>query len=58
MPGADVAQLELLAEMDALAARLDRWAGSAPEWQPAATCRAMVKRLNERVEGNIREDYI
>jgi hypothetical protein len=51
MPSADLAQLELLAEMDALAARLDRWATSAPDWQPAETCRAMVKRLNERVEG-------
>jgi GTPase SAR1 family protein len=51
MPGADVSQLELLAEMDALAARLDRWAQSAPDWQPAETCRAMVGRLRERVEG-------
>jgi hypothetical protein len=51
MPCADLTQLELLAEMDALAARLDRWAKSAPDWQPAETCRAMVKRLNQRVDG-------
>ncbi len=48
---ADLAQLELLAELDSLAARLDRWARSAPDWQPAETCRAMIKRLNQRIEG-------
>ena len=48
---ADLSQLELLAEIDALAARLDRWAKSAPDWQPAETSRALVKRLSERVEG-------
>ncbi|MCC6123937.1 MAG: hypothetical protein IT426_03165 [Pirellulales bacterium] len=51
MPLADLAQLELLAEIDALAARLERWANGAPDWQPAETCRAMVKRLNERLAG-------
>jgi hypothetical protein len=48
---ADLKQLELLAEIDALAARLDRWAGGAPDWQPAETCKALVKRLSERIEG-------
>jgi hypothetical protein len=44
-------QLELLAEIDALAARLDRWAADAPEWQHAETCRAIVRRLQERIAG-------
>jgi hypothetical protein len=51
MPLAELAQLELLAEIDALAARLERWANGAPDWQPAEMCRALVKRLLERVEG-------
>ncbi len=50
MPADELAQLELLSELDALLARLDRWAGTAPDWQPAETCRAMVRRLEQRIE--------
>ena len=49
MPANELAQLELLSELDALLARLDRWAGTAPDWQPAETCRAMVRRLEQRI---------
>ncbi|MGA2059691.1 MAG: hypothetical protein ABSG67_04360 [Thermoguttaceae bacterium] len=49
MPADELAQLELLSELDALIARLDRWAGAAPDWQPAETCRAMVRRLQQRI---------
>jgi hypothetical protein len=49
MPADELAQLELLSELDALLARLDRWAGTAPDWQPAETCRAMVRRLEQRI---------
>ena len=41
-------QLELLAEMDALSARLRRWADAAPDWQPAEVCRPMIYRLLDR----------
>jgi hypothetical protein len=46
----DVAQLELLAEVDALCARLRRWADSGPVWQPAETCQALVRRLVQRAD--------
>jgi len=46
----DAERLELLAEVDALLARLRRWADGAPDWGPAETCRAMVGRLAERAE--------
>jgi len=42
--------MELLAEMDSLSGALDRWADSAPDWQPAATCGAMVRRLGGRAD--------
>ena len=45
---ADVAQLELLAEIDALAAR-SALGHRLADWQAAETCRAMVKRLGGRV---------
>jgi hypothetical protein len=50
MPADELAQLELLSELDALLARLGRWADAAPDWQPAETCRAMVGRLQKRIE--------
>jgi 50S ribosome-binding GTPase len=49
MPSDELAQLELLSELDALLARLDRWDRTAPDWQPAETCRAMVRRLQQRI---------
>ena len=45
-----VAQLELLAEIDTLVARLARWADEAPPWRPAETCNALVRRLIERTD--------
>jgi hypothetical protein len=50
MSNADLAHLELLAEVDALVARLRRWADAAPAWQPAETCQALVRRLAERAD--------
>ena len=50
MPADELAQLELLSELDALLARLGCWAENAPDWQPAETCRAMVRRLQKRIE--------
>jgi hypothetical protein len=49
-PSTDINQLELLAEMDALRGRLERWADSAPAWTPAETCRAMVRRLADQAD--------
>lgn len=43
-----MAHLELLAELDSLSDSLERWVADAPEWQPARTCRALVRRLLER----------
>ena len=48
MPRSELAHLELLAEVDSLVDRLNRWAQSAPPWQPAEKCRALVRRLTER----------
>ena len=42
--------MELLAEVDSLVESLDRWANSAPDWQPAEICRALIARLNRRAE--------
>lgn len=44
----ELAHLELLAEVDSLAEGLGRWADSAPDWEPARACRAIVRRLGER----------
>jgi GTPase SAR1 family protein len=49
MSRSELAQLELLAEVDALVARLHRWADDAPTWAPAEKCRALVRRLADRV---------
>jgi hypothetical protein len=46
----ELAHLELLAEVDSLVDRLNRWADSAPRWQPAEKCRALVRRLTARAE--------
>ena len=50
MPRSELAHLELLAEVDSLVDRLNRWAESAPPWQPAEKCRALVRRLTERAD--------
>lgn len=48
MTRAELAHLELLAEVDTLVDRLNRWAGHAPAWRPAEKCAALVRRLTER----------
>ena len=49
MTSPELTHLQLLAEMDSLAEALERWADSAPEWPAARTCRALVRRLGERM---------
>ena len=49
MSTGDLAHLELLAEIDALARRLDDWSRHAPPWRPAETCQAIVGRLAGRL---------
>jgi hypothetical protein len=44
----ELAHLELLAEVDALVDRLNRWAQDPPAWKPAEKCRALVQRLTQR----------
>lgn len=53
MTRSELAHLELLAEIDALCARLGRWADGPPPWQAAETSRALVRRLLERA-GSLR----
>jgi hypothetical protein len=50
MPSDELAQLELLSELDALLAGLEQWGQGAPDWQPAQSCKALVCRLQQRVE--------
>ena len=47
----ELAQLELLAEIDGLSEALEHWASDTPPWQCARTCRALIVRLLERIEG-------
>ena len=49
MATGDLAHLELLAEIDALARRMEDWSRSAPSWRPAETCRAIIERLAGRL---------
>jgi len=49
MSTGDLSHLELLAEIDALARRLEDWSQSAPPWRPAETCRAIIGRLAGRL---------
>jgi hypothetical protein len=50
MVGSELAHLEVLAEVDSLVERLNRWSEDAPAWQPAEKCRALVRRLSERAD--------
>ena len=49
----ELAHLGMLAEVDTLVERLTQWAENAPPWRPAGSCRALVRRLLERM-GTIR----
>jgi 50S ribosome-binding GTPase len=50
VPLAELAHLELLAEVDALLAELAAWVDHAPDWPPARHCQALAKRLAARVD--------
>lgn len=50
MPEQNFAHLELLSEVDGLAAELSAWSGEAPDWPIARQCAALVRRLVERVD--------
>lgn len=50
MPHAELAHLELLAEVDALLTELRRWADRAPDWPAARACQALVRRLVARTD--------
>src|SRR5271157_3238497 len=49
MSNGDLAHLEILAEIDALARRLEDWSRDAPPWRPAETCQAIIGRLAGRL---------
>jgi hypothetical protein len=49
MSTCDLDHLELLAEIDNLARRLQDWSRSAPPWRPAETRQAMIDRLSGRL---------
>jgi len=53
MSRSELAHLELLAEVDALVDRLNRWCDEVPDWLPAKKCRALARRLVERA-GSLR----
>jgi hypothetical protein len=50
MPSPELAQLEMLAQVDELIDRLSQWAEPEPVWEPLRHCRALVRRLLSRVE--------
>ncbi len=50
MSSPELAQLEMLAQVDELIDRLSAWAAPEPVWEPLAHCRALVRRLLSRVE--------
>lgn len=50
MSSPELAQLEMLAQVDQLIDRLRRWAEPASPWQALDHCRALLRRLLSRVE--------
>lgn len=46
----ELAQLEMLAQVDELIERLKDWAQPEPAWEPLAHCRALIRRLLTRLE--------
>jgi energy-coupling factor transporter ATP-binding protein EcfA2 len=49
MSTSELAHLELLAEIDALAKRLQDWSRTGLTWRPAEMCRAVIGRLDSRL---------
>ena len=47
----ELAQLEMLAEIDELVARISRWVDQDVPWGPARQCRSLLNRLLKRVDG-------
>lgn len=50
MSSPELAQLEMLAQVDELVGRLTNWAEPESDWEPMQHCRALVRRLLARVE--------
>jgi hypothetical protein len=50
MSTSDVAQLELLAQVDEVVERLEQWSATDSPWEPMRRAQALVKRLLSRVE--------
>lgn len=50
MSSHELAHLTLLAEVDALLAELQDWSRGAPDWSPARSCQALVRRLVARAD--------
>ncbi|MBI3864805.1 MAG: GTPase domain-containing protein [Planctomycetia bacterium] len=50
MSSPELAQLEMLAQVDELVDRLTKWAEHESAWEPLQHCRALVRRLLTRVE--------
>ncbi|HEX3655911.1 MAG TPA: GTPase domain-containing protein [Pirellulales bacterium] len=50
VPPAELAHLEMLAEVQALVEEVRAWATDAPDWSPARQCRALIKLWAERVD--------
>lgn len=50
MPSPELAQLEMLAQVDQLIDRLRRWVEPESSWEPLEHCRALLRRLLTRVE--------
>lgn len=50
MSAPELAQLELLAQVDELITRLSRWSQAESPWGPINYCQALIRRLLKRVE--------
>lgn len=46
----EVVHLEMLAQIDDLVDRLNRWADVEPTWEPLSACRTLVRRMLGRLE--------
>jgi hypothetical protein len=46
----DLAQLEILAQVDEIIGRLSQWAADESSWEPINHCRALLKRVLSRID--------